>query len=100
MDRMMKAISKYPNGTYLKIEWGKNEPVIEGKIDTIYESNNGWEEDDVQYREFYACALRIKRINGDFKRSKYAINDLIEISIENQPTCISLYDGSVVWKRD
>ena len=27
------------------------------------------------------------------------INDLIEISVENQPALITLYDGSIVWKK-
>lgn len=46
MDEMMKVISKYANGTYLKVEWENGQLVLKGKIDTIYESNNGLEEED------------------------------------------------------
>ena len=62
MDEMMREISKYPNGTYLKIEWENSQLVLEGIIDTIYETDNGLEEDDTGYMEFYACSFRIEKI--------------------------------------
>ncbi len=49
---MVREISKYPNGTYLKIEWENSQLVLEGIIDTIYETDNGLEEDDAGYMEF------------------------------------------------
>ena len=41
IDDMVREISKYPNGTYLKIEWENSQLVLEGIIDTIYETDNG-----------------------------------------------------------
>ena len=47
MDEMMKRINKFDNGTYLKVEWQNGQLVLGGRIDTIYETNNGLEENDV-----------------------------------------------------
>lgn len=98
MDEMMQAISKYPNGTYLKVEWRHGLLVIEGKIDTIYETNNGLDEEDSGYKEYYACALRIEKILNNSTNKKCIVNNLLEISIEEQPTTILLKDGSILWK--
>lgn len=62
MDKMMQKISAYPNGTLLRISWDSGKTAIEGIIDTIYETDNGAEDDEDQYQEFYACAVLVKRI--------------------------------------
>ncbi len=99
MDEMMRVINKYSNGTYLKVEWGSGELVLEGEIDTIYESNNGLDEENVGYKEFYACAFRIKNIINNINNIEYHVGDLIEISVENEPALIVLNDGSVGWEK-
>ncbi len=97
MDEMMKEISQYSNGTYLRVEWECGQLVLEGKIDTIYESDNGLEEDDDGYKEFYACAFRVEKIISNENNKSIVLNSLIEISIENQPTKITLKDGNILW---
>lgn len=99
MDEMMKVISKYANGTYLKVEWGNGQLVLEGKIDTIYESNNGLEEEEDGYNEFYACALNIENIVNNLTNKKCHIGGLIEISVENEPSLITLDNGSIIWRK-
>ena len=94
MDDMMKEISKYPNGTYLRVEWDNGQLALDGTIDTIYESDNGLDEEDTAY----ACAFRVKKIVRNENDIDYAVDSLIEISIENQPTRITLLDGSIVWE--
>lgn len=98
MDEMMKQISKYPNGTHLRVEWQYGQLVLEGTIDTIYESDNGLEEEG--YKEFYACAFRIEKILNNHINKSFLLNSLIEISIENEPTVITLKDGCILWKKD
>ncbi|CVI70072.1 hypothetical protein NDGK_01753 [Clostridiales bacterium CHKCI001] len=98
MDEMMKRINKFGNGTYLKVEWENGRFVLGGRIDTIYETNNGLEEDEVGYREFYACAFKIEKIFQNFTNEILKENGLIEISIENQPTLITLSNGKIIWK--
>lgn len=100
MDELMREISKYPNGTYLKVEWENSQLVLEGKIETIYESDNGLGEEEEEYKEFYACAFRIEKIIKNSATRVCGIDNLIEISIENQPTLITLQDGSVIWKKN
>ena len=99
MDEMIKQISNYSNGTYLKVEWEYGQLVLEGKIDTIYESDNGLDEDDDGYKEFYACAFRIEKIISNEINKSIVLNSLIEISIENTPTKITLQDGNILWEK-
>lgn len=99
MDEMMREINKYPNGTYLKLEWEDRQLVLEGIIDTIYETDNRLDEEDTRYREFYACAFKIEKTIQNLEDKDCNINNLIEISVENQPSLIMLYDGSIVWKN-
>lgn len=99
MDLMMKKIINYPNGTDLTVFWYNRNLILQGKIDTVYETNNCLEEDDPDYKEFYACAFEIVKIVQkpiDFEKR---VGDLIEISIDNQPSLIALLDGTVVWKE-
>lgn len=99
MDEMMRKISAYPNGTILRISWDSGRVVIEGAIDTIYETDNGVEEDEKEYLEFYACAVFVKRIIKNLSNKPLVTNRLIEISIENPPSKIELADGTVIWNR-
>lgn len=99
LDGMMKKIIKFPIGTELTVFWRNRNLILQGKIDTMYESCNCLEEDDPDYKEFFACALRIDKIIQkpvDFEKKE---GDLIEISIDNQPSSISLLDGTVVWNE-
>lgn len=99
MDQMIKKLAIYPSGTKLTVSWDKEKLVLQGIIDTIYESNNCLAEDDPEYKEFSACIIQIKKIiskPGSFKKKA---GDLVEISIENQPTQIALSDGTIVWEN-
>ena len=96
---MMQEICKYPNGTYLELKWANDSLSLGGVIDTIYESDNGLDEKDDGYKEFYCCAFRIKRIDKNTTNMRYEINDLIELSIENQPVFITLKDGKVIYEN-
>ena len=37
-DKMMQQLSTHPNGTFLRISWDFGKVVIEGTLDTIYET--------------------------------------------------------------
>lgn len=98
MDDMMRAISQYPNGTYLKLEWAHEGLILGGTIDTIYETDNGKIEGTSSYREYYACAFRIKNVFENPNNSVYPTGSLIEISPDTAPTSIALEDGTIVWR--
>lgn len=96
---MMKAVIQYADGTYLRVEWEDGRCILEGKIDTVYESDNGLEEEEDGYREFYACAFRVEDIVNDPDEKACHVGCLIEISIENEPTLIALGDGRIIWRK-
>ena len=97
MDSMMEKIVKYANGTDLTIFWSNRNLILQGKIDTVYESDNCLEVDNPDYKEFYACAFEIVKIIQKPINFEKKEGDLIEISVDNQPSLISLLDGTVVW---
>ena len=99
MDKMLRSISKYPNGTLLVIEL-QDGGIISGEIDTIYETNNELEPNDKDYQEFKACLLTIVDIIKHSKETgPYVIGDLMEISIQNPPLKILLKDGEPIWEK-
>ena len=98
MDEMMKIIGRYPNGTFFKVSWGLREIIIEGVLDTIYETDNGLEGDE-GYQEYFACAFRINKIVQNLDSLDLKQGQLIEISKYNSPSSIELEDGTVIWQR-
>lgn len=98
MDEMLRAISSYPNGTYLQIEWADAGVILGGVIDTIYQTSNGYQEEISSFREYYACAFRIKDVIKNMSGNAYHANSLMEISMEAPPTTITLRDDKIVWK--
>ena len=100
MDLMMEEIVKHPNGTVLTIFWSNRNLILQGKIDTVYESDNCLEENNPDYKEFYACACEIINIIQKPIEFEKKVGDLIEISLDNLPSLISLLDGTIIWKAD
>ena len=96
-DKMMQVLCKYPNGTLLRFCWDYGVLVIDGMIDTIYETDNGADESSNEYQEFYACAILIKRIIENTTNRFLMENSFIEVSKINQPTSIELPNGVVIW---
>lgn len=99
MDKMIKKLNSFKNGEKVIIIWSDDtkKVSIEGTIDTIYESDNCLDEDDPNYKEFYACAVRIDKFlckEGIFNKKE---GNLIEVSIDNQPVQIQNMDGDIVW---
>lgn len=98
MNAMIRAISQHPNRTYLQLEWAHEGLVLAGTIDTIYETDNGKLEGTPSYREYYACAFRVKYVLANAGNGVYPAGSLIEIHQDTAPTKITLKDGSVVWQ--
>ena len=94
MDKLLKTINQYPNKTKLLIQWHDGRK-IEGQIDTIYETNNGIDEKDKNYKEFYSCVFEISKINEVV--TDWKIGELIDVSMEDTPSRIQLSDGTIIW---
>ena len=54
---LFKDISEEPHKIYI-LEFNDGS-ILKAQMDTCYESDNGLEEDDEQYQEYYACAMEI-----------------------------------------
>ena len=98
MNDMIKTLSLYPNGTYIKLEWAHEGLVLGGVIDTIYETDNGKIEGTSLFREFRAFAFRVKAVLQNDNNGAYPVGSLLEISPETVPTAIYLQDDTVVWR--
>jgi hypothetical protein len=97
MDEMMKVITQYPNGTGVRVEWGSGDLRVEGVIDTVYETNNGQSQHAAQYKEFYACLLRVELVMENKIHKDCTAGSLLEISPANAPSRIALQDGTIIW---
>ncbi len=98
MDKLIEKISSYPNGTSLLIEF-LNGLRIKGKLDAIYETDNGLEMDEEGYLEYFACTVEIGTIiNHPQEMDNYIKKgNLIEVSSQNEILSVSLDDGTVIW---
>lgn len=99
MDDMMRKVNEYPNGTFLRIIWASGEFIVEGLIDTIYETDNGMDLEDEGYREYYACAVMAKKVIYHTEPFTPASDRLMELSVNNQPSSIELKDRTVIWRE-
>lgn len=63
---MLKIISQYPNGTFFKVSWRSRQIVVEGILDTIYETDNGLSQNRDGKMKFRECdTVRILKDYGD-----------------------------------
>lgn len=99
MDDMIEKVSRYPNGTFLIISREDGKLIIEGEMDTVYETDNGLEADDDRYQEFYACVVTVKKVVNNSTSKTINTDGLVEVSIEYSPTSILLGDGTLIWGK-
>lgn len=82
MEKLFLSINNNANQTYILIY--SNGDVVEAEVNTCYETDNGLEEDDPNYEEYHACAMRIVKVivnkNKNLKEGR-----LIEINYHNYP---------------
>ena len=72
-----------------------DQDIIEARVDTCYETDNGLDDDDPDYEEYHACAMKIVKIIVN-KTHKLKENSLIEINYHNYPQCIKDLQGNIL----
>ena len=99
MDEMMRVLSRYPNGTYIKVDWDNALLKLGGLIETIYQTDNGLAEYLSEYREYYAAVFRIKDILRNESANTYSPSMVMELSMLSAPSRIKLEDDTVIWEN-
>ncbi len=82
MENLFLSINNNANQIYVLTY--SNGDVIEAQVDTCYETDNGLEDDDPNYEEYHACAMRIVKIILD-KNKNFKEGNLLEINYHNYP---------------
>ncbi|MEH7653488.1 hypothetical protein [Bacillus safensis] len=92
----------------LRLEWNNGLKIV-GKPDVLYETDNGLEDDDVNYTEYYAVALIVKDIivhptQNEGRVCNWLIQEghsYVEISLyDDPPNAIYLADDQKLWELD
>ncbi|MGG4220363.1 hypothetical protein ABEW32_19325 [Paenibacillus jamilae] len=106
-DSLIKAIISVPKEE-LTIHWNSGLKII-GTRDTIYETNNGLDEDDNGFIEYDAAVVEVKKIiskpitdeGSIYKWLQKGKSSFIEISLhDDPPSMITSSDGSIIWKNE
>ena len=72
-----------------------NGDVIEAKVDTCYETDNGLEENDVNFEEYHACAMKIIKVLVN-KSQTLENGKIVEINYHNYPQEIKNSKGDKI----
>ena len=83
------------NATQIYILTYSDGDIIEAQVDTCYETDNGLDDDDPDYEEYHACAMKIVKIIVD-KTQKLKEGSLIEINYHNYPHHIIDLQGNIL----
>ena len=83
------------NATQIYILTYSDGDIIEAQVDTCYETDNGLDDDDPDYEEYHACAMKIVKIIVD-KTQKLKECSLIEINYHNYPQHIKDLQGNIL----
>jgi hypothetical protein len=106
-DSLIKALNLINKKDILIIEWNSGFK-ISGTVDTIFETNNGVEENDTEYLEYYEAVIKVHELlshprNGEGLVYRWFINgnsSYIGLSLYyDPPEKITFTNGNLVWQE-
>lgn len=75
----------------------QDDTVLIAHLDTCYETENGLEEDEDKYEEFFACLFIIDKIISikNEEKNTYKVNEFLEITYHNCPKSFTVENSNL-----